>query len=102
MKRIMLFLLALLSPIGLEGQDRSRPPERDMVMENGEWKTPTPAAALRAVEMLTVDMLDLSVGFASVYGVQAAASGIPRLNSMSTPRRAGGPGAAAASGSGGS
>ncbi|WP_420441985.1 hypothetical protein [Candidatus Palauibacter sp.] len=60
MKRIMLFLLALLSPVGLDGQDKDRPPKRGMVLESGEWQAPTPPSALRAVEMLTVEMLDAS------------------------------------------
>ena len=59
MKRIMFLLLAVLSPVGLDGQDRDRPPKRGMVMEGGEWKAPTPATALRAVEMLTVEMLQV-------------------------------------------
>lgn len=57
MKRIMFLLLAVLSPVGFDGQDRDRPPKRGMVMEGGEWKAPTPATALRAVEMLEVEML---------------------------------------------
>ena len=55
MKRIMLFLLVHMSPVGLEGQDKDRPPKRGMVLESGEWQAPTPATALRAVEMLTVE-----------------------------------------------
>jgi hypothetical protein len=55
MRRIIFLLLALLSPVGLDGQDRDRPPKRGMVLESGEWKAPTPATALRAMEMLVVE-----------------------------------------------
>lgn len=53
MKRIIFLLFALLSPVGLDGQDR--PPKRGMVMESGEWRLPTPATALRAMEMFVLE-----------------------------------------------
>lgn len=77
MKRIMLFLFALLSPVGLEGQDKDTPPKRGMVLESGEWQTPTPASALRAVELLEVEMLEVEE--TATNHVRAADAGIALL-----------------------
>lgn len=55
MKRIMLFLLfllVLLLPIDVGAQEvpRQTPPERGMVLDQDEWRAPTPVTALRELQ----------------------------------------------------
>lgn len=52
MKRLMLSLLVLLLPAyaGAQEVPRQTPPERGMVLDQNEWRTPTPVTALRELQ----------------------------------------------------
>ncbi|MYE33316.1 MAG: S46 family peptidase [Gemmatimonadales bacterium] len=49
MKRIVLFFLVLLCPAGLSAREQM--PERGMLLERGQWRTPTPTSALRTLQV---------------------------------------------------